>query len=102
MSTLDLIIGVVKEDNSDLSYRFAIARWSKRKAQYDEDCASWKAAANEKDDGWRDKPMSSAQRFLIADTARLLEIEIPEAMNRGEAADWLDRKGAHLLYKQNG
>ena len=102
MCLVDLIIGLVKEDNSELAYRFAIARWSKRKAEYDEDCALWKAAANEKGDGWRDKPMSSAQRFLIADTARLLEIEIPEAMRRGEAADWLERNGANLIYKPKG
>ncbi len=102
MSVLDLIIGLVKEDHSDLAARFAVARWAKRKAAYDDECASWKAAADEKSDDWRAQPMSSAQRFLIADTARLLEIEIPEAMNRGEAADWLDRNGAHLLYNQKG
>ena len=102
MSMLDLIIGLVKDDSSDLAARFAIARWAKRKAAYDDESASWLAAAKGKGDDWRGQPMSSAQRFLIADTARLLEIEIPEAMNRGEAADWLDRNGAHLLYNQKG
>ena len=102
MSMLDLIIALVKDDNSDLAARFAVARWSKRKAAYDDSCASWKAAAVETGGDWRDQPMSSAQRFLIADTARLLEIEIPENMNRGEAADWLHTHGAHLILKLRG
>lgn len=87
MSMHELIIALVKEDHSELEARFAVARWSKRKAAYDAKCASWKAAAIETGEGWRETPMSSAQRFLIAETARLLEIEIPESMNRGEAAD---------------
>ena len=102
MPMRDLVIALVKEDHDDLAARFAVAQWSKRKADYDDDCASWKAAALETGDDWREKPMTSAQRFLIADTARLLEIEFPENMNRGEAADWLNSHGAHLIFKLNG
>lgn len=102
MSLQELIIALVKEDHGDLEVRFGVVRWMKRKAAYADKCASWKAAAIERGDDWRDRPMSSGQRFLIADTARLLGIEQPEDMRRGDAADWLDTHGAHLLLKLKG
>ena len=43
--------------------------------------------------------MTRGQRFLIADTAALLEIEIPEDMNRGAAADWLDANNANVVLR---
>lgn len=102
MTMFELIIALVKDDISDLESHFAVAKWMRRRAAYADKCASWKAAAIERGDDWRDRPMSSGQRFLIADTARLLEIEQPEDMRRGDAADWLDTHGAHLLLKLKG
>ena len=45
--------------------------------------------------------MNSAESpcALIADTAALLEIETPEHMNRGSAADWLDANDANVVLR---
>lgn len=49
---------------------------------------------------WRDKGMSENQRHLVRVTAVLLDLLIPVEMNRGEAADWLERHGANLNYPE--
>ena len=94
-SLINLIAYIVGTHASALNHRAAVLNWSKRKAEYDEDCAEWHAAEPDRDRGWRSKPMTMGQRFLIADTAMLLEIDIPEAMDRGQAADWIDANGGN-------
>lgn len=99
MTVLAAVVALAKDEASDLGTRFAVGQWARRKASYDLDCASWREAENAIGLQWRDRPMSSGQRFLVVDTARLLEIEIPAGMNRGQAADWLDRQGGHPLFR---
>ncbi|GMN14139.1 hypothetical protein [Altererythrobacter sp. MTPC7] len=96
---LDLVVETVRYHAEELELRSAVRHWAKRKADYDADCTSWKKRELEVGDGWRTKPMTAGQRFLLADTALILEIEIPAGMNRGNAADWLDANGANVLRK---
>ena len=43
--------------------------------------------------------MTAGQRFLASDTCMLLDIEMPEGMNRGAVADWLDANYANVTIK---
>jgi len=99
LPVISLVVMIVERHGEELADRAAVMQWSKRKTAYDADCASWKAAEEEKGSNWRALPMTAAQRYLLADTARILEIEIPDGMSRGTAADWLDAYGANVIHK---
>ena len=99
VTLLELLIDIIARHNADLTALAAALQWERRKAEYEQDCAEWKAAEPTCDRTWRDLPMTRGQRFLIADTAALLEIEIPEDMNRGAAADWLDANNANVVLR---
>jgi hypothetical protein len=62
------------------------------------DRASWEAwqATHEDASGWRDKPMSRRQYFLVSRTADYLGVDTPGRMSRGEAFDWLVQHGGNL------
>lgn len=97
-----LVATIVLRDEQELENRAAVLQWTRRKAAYDADRASWKACESDKGDGWRALPMTAPQRFLIADTAAILEIEIPAGMDRGMASDWLDANGANVIRQIEG
>ena len=99
MSLLELIVSIISRHEADLTALAAALQWEQRKTAYERDCLAWKAAETTCDPAWRDKPMTRGQRFLIADTAALLEIEIPEDMDRGAAADWLDANNANVVLR---
>jgi hypothetical protein len=99
---VSLVAMIVKRNEGVLAARAAVMQWTKRKAAYEADRASWKAAKPEKGIGWRALPMTASQRYLIADTALILEIEVPEGLNRGMASDWLEANGAHLINRLGG
>jgi hypothetical protein len=99
MSLLELIVSIISRYDADLTALAAALQWEQRKTAYERDCLAWKAAEPTCDPAWRDKPMTRGQRFLIADTAALLEIEIPEDMDRGAAADWLDANNANVVLR---
>lgn len=44
---------------------------------------------------WRSRTVTRNQRFLIAEVCASAQIEPPELMTRGQAADWLESQGAH-------
>ena len=44
--------------------------------------------------------MTSDQRHLVRDTAIIRGAEIPEAMDRGAAHDWLMAMGANTLFRK--
>lgn len=96
---LELLVDIIACHYADLTALAAALQWETRKAAYERDCAAWKAAEPTCDPTWRDLPMTKGQRFLTADTAALLEIEIPEDMNRGRAADWLDANNANVVLR---
>ncbi|GMN04426.1 hypothetical protein [Erythrobacter sp. MTPC3] len=99
MSLLELIVSIISRHEADLTALAAALQWEQRKTAYERDCSAWKAAEPTCDSAWRDKPMTRGQRFLISDTAALLEIEIPEDMDRGAAADWLDANNANVVLR---
>lgn len=99
---VSLIVMIIEREGDTLADRAAVLQWSKRKAEYDTDRAAWKAAEPTKEAKWRIRPMTVSQRYLIADTARILEIEIPEGMDRGTASDWLEANGAHVINRMGG
>ena len=102
MSLLELIVSIVSLHEADFTALAAALQWEQRKVAYENDCAAWKAAEPTCDPAWRGKPMTRGQRFLIADTAALLEIEIPSDMDRGAAADWLDANNANVVLRLEG
>ena len=99
---VSLIAMTVERKKDVLAARAAVMQWTTRKAAYAADRASWKAAKPEKGNGWRALPMTASQRYLIADTALILEIEVPEGLNRGTASDWLEANGAHVINRLGG
>ena len=99
---VSLVAMIVERNNDVLTARSAVIQWTKRKTEYEADHASWKAAKPGKGDGWRTLPMTASQRYLIADTALILEIEVPEGLDRGAASDWLEANGAHLINRLGG
>lgn len=99
LSLLSFVTMIIESEGEELANRAAIMQWMKRKAAYDDKLASWIAAKMEKGDDWRGLPMTAPQRHLVADTARILEIEVPEGMDRGGASDWLEANGAHVIHR---
>ena len=99
MSLLELIVSIISRHEDDLTALAATLQWEQRKAAYERDCSAWKAAEPTCDPAWREKSVTRGQPFLIADTAALLEIEIPEDMDRGAAADWHDVDNANVLLR---
>ena len=99
---ISLVTMIVKRNEGVLAARAAVMQWTKRKAAYEADRASWKAAKPEQGDDWCALPMTASQRYLIADTALILEIEVPEGLDRGTASDWLEANGAHLINRLGG
>lgn len=102
MPVLALLKAIIERNAEELNTLSALQQWAARKVAYDANCASWIRARAETDDIWRSKPMSARQRYLLADTAQILEIQFPEGMNRGDAADWLEANGANVQLKIGG
>lgn len=99
---VSLLTLIIHRYEDEFANRAAVMQWAKRKAAYDADRASWKAVEQQKGLDWRNLPMTAPQRLLIADTARILETEVPEGMDRGEASDWLHANGANVLHSMGG
>ena len=102
MPILGLLKAIIERHEEELNTLSALQNWASRKAAYEADCASWSRAEAETGDDWRPKPMTAGQRYHLADTAQILEIEFPEGMNRGDAADWLKANGANVQLKFDG
>ena len=99
MSILGLLKAITERHEEELNTLSALQNWASRKAAYDADCASWSRAEAKTGDDWRSKPMTAGQRYHLADTAQILDIEFPEGMTRGDAADWLEANGANVQLK---
>ena len=97
-----LVAMIVEREGDNLAARAAVMQWKRRKLAYDADRVSWEATKPEKGDAWHKLPMTAAQRYLIADTAQILKIEIPEGMDRGAASEWLEANGAHVINRLGG
>lgn len=97
-----LLKRIIDRHSDDLSLMGAEAAWNRRWWGYHQDVARWKAQPDVVKTGrWRQRPMTYAQRALVQTTAVQLGITLPEGLNRGTAADWLDQHGANLSYRQD-
>ncbi len=74
--------------------------FEKQKQKYQDEClsfAQWQAENPDKT-GWRDKPATRLQYFLMWRTAQRLNIQTPVNIKRGEAYDWLSERDANLRF----
>lgn len=97
----DALVQVITVKKDELDARGHYASWHRRWLKYVADRESWLEEDEELrlHGPWRNKEMTRGQRELVRVTATLLNVFIPEEMNRGAAADFLDEHGANLLYR---
>ncbi len=91
-------VAAVRANLADWSAKGEALLLDRAKRAYMEDLASFARWQREHpgEDGWRKKPATSAQGFLVSRTAATLGIDAPLRMTRGEAFDWLERHGGNL------
>lgn len=96
------IVLMIDRYERDLSARGLYATWLRRLANYGDDRAEWlgRDAKFRLQGAWREEPMTRDQRWLIRVTCRLRQIDVPGHLARGDAADWLDARGANLNYRE--
>lgn len=96
------IVMMIDRHDRDLSARGLYEAWTRRLAAYDEDRAEWLARDAEfrLEGAWRVASMTRDQRWLIRVTCRLHRIDVPGHLSRGDAADWLERHGANMTYRE--
>lgn len=89
-------------DARALAGRGLHSAWERRLAQYREDRDEWLARDLDLrlEGEWRQLPMTADQRWLMRVTCRVLRIAMPGNLLRGQAADWLEEKGANLNYQE--
>ncbi|MEO9131315.1 MAG: hypothetical protein ABI240_08915 [Sphingomonas sp.] len=91
---------IINANRGEYEARGRYVGWQRRWARYKEDHDGFVELISSDADGWRNLHMSGAQRHLVQDSAIMLDIDIPEAMSRGEAHDWLMRNGASVIYRR--
>lgn len=99
-NTADVIADILDQDQREFAARGLFLTWQKRLALYLQDRAEWLARDEELrlHGEWRQAEMTGDQRWLIRVTCRILRIEMPGHLRRGQAADWLEEHGANLNY----
>lgn len=97
-----LQLEIVGQHRDRLDARGRYVSWRRRWAAYRERAERWEAEPEEerRHGHWRTRHMTSGQRELIGDTARLLDIQVPGDLDRGGAHDWLDARGANLVFRK--
>lgn len=97
-TNLDIEVAAVRANLDDWSARGEALLLDRAKAAYAEDLAGFARWQREHpgEDGWRRKPATRAQGFLVSRTAATLGIDAPLRMTRGDAFDWLERHGGNL------
>ena len=96
------IVMMIDRHDRDLSSRGLYETWRRRLAAYDADRAEWLARDEEYrlEGAWREEAMTRDQRWLIRVTCRLRRIDMPGHLSRGDAADWLEVRGANMNYRE--
>ena len=94
------IVRMFDRYDRDLSARGLYETWARRLAAYEEDRAEWLARDAELrlEGAWRAEGMTRDQRWLMRVTCRLRHIDVPGHLARGDAADWLEARGANMNY----
>ncbi len=97
-TNLEIEVAAVHANLDDWSARGEALLLDRAKAAYAEDLAGFARWQREHpgEDGWRRKPATRAQGFLVSRTAATLGIDAPLRMTRGDAFDWLERHGGNL------
>lgn len=96
----DLLKTVVDKHRGMLEELGRQLSWNRRSRRYHAALAAWNAQPDAVQQGrWRQLAMTARQRALVQITADLLDIAIPSGLDRGTAADWLERHGANLAYR---
>lgn len=91
---------IIDAGRNEYEARGRFVSWQRRWARYKAELDMWLGRASDDDESWRDLHMTSGQRHLVQDCAILLDIDIPEAMTRGQAHDWLMTNGANAVYRK--
>lgn len=84
----------------DYKARGRFVTWQRRWVRYKVDLERWLDSLPDDGGHWRDRAMTVGQRHLVRDTAILLGLIIPYGMNRGQAHDFLMRKGGNAVYRK--
>ena len=97
-TNIEIEVAAVRANLDDWSARGEALLLDRAKAAYAEDLASFARWQREHpgEDGWRRKPATRAQGFLVSRTAATLGIDAPLRLTRGDAFDWLKRHGGNL------
>lgn len=96
----DLLKTVVDKRRGMLEELGRQLSWNRRSRRYHAALAAWNAQPDAVQQGrWRQLAMNARQRALVQITADLLDIAVPPGLDRGTAADWLERHGANLAYR---
>lgn len=97
-----LEVEIVDRYRDQLDARGRYVSWRRRWKAYQEQVARWEAEPEEerKHGHWRTRAMTSGQRELVGDTARLLDVAVPGDMDRGGAHDFLAHHGANVVYRE--
>ena len=97
----EVLTRLIDVDTRALAGRGLHSAWERRLAQYREDRDDWLARDLDLrlEGEWRGLPMTADQRWLMRVTCRVLRIAMPGNLLRGQAADWLEEKGANLNYQ---
>lgn len=96
-----LLAHIVDAHRDMLVARGTLVSWKRRWVKYRADVARWQAQPDDVKRGhWRERVMTSGQRELVRETAVRLGLVMPDGLDRGRAADWLDSRGANLDFRK--
>lgn len=89
---------LVCEKQQDWAIKGNALLLQRAKVAYAAEGASFRKWEHENPDskGWRSKPATRKQGFLIARMVEVLGIDLPARMNRGDAHDWITQHGGNL------
>ncbi|WP_257555392.1 hypothetical protein [Sphingobium sp. CFD-2] len=95
-TNLQVEVAAVQANREAWNFMGDMLLLDRAKQAYAADAAKFRAWQQEHpDSGWRKKPATRSQGFLISRMCAVLEIEAPTRMNRGEAHDWIERNGGN-------
>ena len=98
----DVLVQIVNDHSSALAITGAVLEFHRRKHAYFLARDNWmKSDQTGPMANWRKRSMTRGQRFLIAAVCHELKVAPPQNLNRGLAADWLEKMGAHPLLRDD-
>lgn len=103
-SSIAIEVAAVRANLEDWTTRGDALLLDRARQAYADDLESFRQwqRDNPNQEGWRRKPATRAQGFLVSRTAAALGIDPPRRMTRGDAFDWIDRHGGNLRLNDRG